>query len=255
MHLLRVCYINQSGRQNVDIIRRFTGGGTVVADSSTMFCSMILHSGNGVPKYPREIMAWTSDVYAKAFAPVFGRDDHPVLIDREQLDDDMLALRQRSTTRGFTGLASGSSGRFHLEEHDYCFGERKIGGNAQTLTRGRFVHHTSFLTDMNPDLMSVLRVPRKRPTYRGTRGHLDFLTTATVEAGRQVHPSELASAVTRGLHMWFDDVVEASEEEAWAEAGLTPEEADAILDVPIASRPKVPFDQRLRTVRESLPSG
>ena len=51
------------------MIRRYTGGGTVVTDKNTVFATFIMN-GNDVPAkpYPRDIMAWSeSDV----FGPVF----------------------------------------------------------------------------------------------------------------------------------------------------------------------------------------
>lgn len=224
-----------------------------MADKDTFFGSLILNSGDGVPKHPREIMAWTSELYSRAYAPLFGSAD-PMNSTATQPseDSDLLALRRRATSRGFVDVARGPSGPFHLSEHDYCFGPLKVGGNAQTITRGRFVHHTSFLTDMDPALMRVLKLPPKRPAYRGDRSHEDFLTTTRRESGGRAGPEELASAVVDGLGMWFDDVEHVSEEDAWEAAGMTAEEAEQLLDVPVADRPKKPFDRRIRTVRERL---
>lgn len=49
---------------------------------------------------------------------------------------------------------------------DYVFAERKFGGNAQAITNKRWLHHTSFLWDYDPDNMAVLKNPRKQPQYR-----------------------------------------------------------------------------------------
>jgi lipoate-protein ligase A len=37
-------------------------------------------------------------------------------------------------------------------------GEKKIGGNAQTISKGRWVHHTSFLWDFTEKNMQYLKV-------------------------------------------------------------------------------------------------
>ncbi len=43
---------------------------------------------------------------------------------------------------------------------DYCFGARKFGGNAQSITRQRFCHHTSFLWTVDADALSrYLKMP------------------------------------------------------------------------------------------------
>ena len=49
---------------------------------------------------------------------------------------------------------------------DYVFGDRKFGGNAQAITRGRWLHHTSFLWDYQPQRMALLQHPSKTPEYR-----------------------------------------------------------------------------------------
>jgi hypothetical protein len=126
----------------VPVIRRFTGGGTVVVDEGTLFVSFVANRGDvgGAPLYPREIMAWSQGLYA----PLLAR------------------------------LAPGSP--FHLHEHDYCLGDFKVGGNAQSVSRDRWVHHTSWLWDFTPARMALLALPSKRPAYRRDRPHTSFLT-------------------------------------------------------------------------------
>lgn len=73
--------------------------------------------------------------------------------------------------------------QFKLREHDYVFGDKKVqqsrrnnttyytlltrvisprltqfGGNAQSITKDRWVHHTSFLWDFDPANMDYLTV-------------------------------------------------------------------------------------------------
>ena len=72
-------------------------------------------------------------------------------------------------------------GKFELLENDYVLsltgesGFLKFGGNAQAITSLGFLHHTSFLYDWDDVNMSHLTVPKKRPDYRGDRGHGGFL--------------------------------------------------------------------------------
>lgn len=54
----------------------------------------------------------------------------------------------------------------YLHIADYVFGDRKFGGNAQSITRGRFLHHTSFLWDYQDARMAYLRHPDRAPAYR-----------------------------------------------------------------------------------------
>jgi hypothetical protein len=74
-----------------------------------------------------------------------------------------------------------------LVENDYVLDDRKIGGNAQCISSGGFLHHTSFLWDWNDDNMNYLSLPHKRPTYRGDRSHDEFLVRLKDTYGGDVH--------------------------------------------------------------------
>jgi lipoate-protein ligase A len=122
----------------VPIIKRFSGGGTVFIDPSTVFITWIFNQADvGVSGCPREIHAWSEKRYQSAF--------------------DGLNMR--------------------LEENDYVIGQRKFGGNAQYITKNRWLHHSSLLYDYDPDNMRYLLMPAKRPSYRQDRSHDDFLCT------------------------------------------------------------------------------
>lgn len=120
------------------LIRRFSGGGTVVVDEKTLFITFIFnHKEAQVLLQPEAIMKWSEPIYL----PVF---DHPL---------------------------------FRLRENDYVIGEKKCGGNAQYLCKDRFLHHTSFLWDFDREKMAHLKHPLKTPSYRANRNHEDFLCT------------------------------------------------------------------------------
>lgn len=122
----------QSG---IPLIKRFSGGGTVIVDENTLFVTFICEKElHDFPAYPEPIMRWTEEIY-KEFFP---------------------------------------SG-FALQENDYVFGDRKFGGNAQYIKKKRWLHHTSFLWDYAPQRMEHLLHPRKTPAYRQARPHADFL--------------------------------------------------------------------------------
>lgn len=142
-------YVDAARNAGAKAVRRFTGGGTVVADRGTVFISLCLSrfSALGAPQYPKEIMAWSEKLYAPVFASLLG-----------------------------LGSASDTSSEFRLCENDYCMGDVKFGGNAQAVSRDRWLHHTSFLWDINAAHMALLKIPPKRPAYRRDRGHGEFLT-------------------------------------------------------------------------------
>lgn len=56
-------------RDGVPVIRRFTGGGTVIVDSGTVFVTLICNKEAvaGLQPYPRPIMSWSGLFYAKVF--------------------------------------------------------------------------------------------------------------------------------------------------------------------------------------------
>lgn len=120
----------------IPLIRRFSGGGTVVVDHNTLFVTFVCQSDAlEVQPFPKYLMDWTAIIYNPLF----------------------------------------NSGFFSIRENDYVFGDRKWGGNAQSITRKRWLHHSSLLWDYDPEMMDYLLIPKKMPEYRGFRDHTDFL--------------------------------------------------------------------------------
>jgi lipoate-protein ligase A len=119
------------------VIRRFSGGGTVVVEENTLFVTFIFEKEKlDIGTCPQKLLEWTLVHYNPLF---IGID-------------------------------------FRLVENDYCIGNKKIGGNAQYFTKERILHHTSFLWDWKPEMMQLLSMPKKVPTYRQGRDHSDFVT-------------------------------------------------------------------------------
>ncbi|MBA3239526.1 MAG: lipoate--protein ligase family protein [Parachlamydiaceae bacterium] len=120
----------------IPVIRRFSGGGTVVVDEQTLFYTLI---GNrsilDFPCYPDELLRWTEKLYAPAFAGI----------------------------------------NFSLRDNDYIIKDRKFGGNAQYISKDRWLHHSSLLWDYNANMMKYLLMPPKMPAYRNLREHSSFL--------------------------------------------------------------------------------
>lgn len=59
-------------RDRIPVIRRFTGGGTVVVDGGTVFVTLICNKDAvaDVQPYPRPIMAWSGHLYSRVFQGV-----------------------------------------------------------------------------------------------------------------------------------------------------------------------------------------
>ncbi|CAI5527895.1 unnamed protein product [Closterium sp. Naga37s-1] len=113
----------------VPVVRRFSGGGTVVLDSGSVLTSLICRRDAvpNLPLYPRPIMEWTEGLLQPAMANVPG---------------------------------------FALRDNDYVVGDLKVGGNAQSITGSAWLHHTSFLWDFCSHRMALLQQPSRAPEYR-----------------------------------------------------------------------------------------
>jgi len=121
----------------IPIIKRYSGGGTVVVDSSTIFVSFICNKDFvDFEAFPEPLMRWSAGIYREAFPQI----------------------------------------AFDLRENDYVIESKKVGGNAQYLTKSRFVHHTTFLWNYEESLMDLLKLPKKAPSYRKERSHEAFVT-------------------------------------------------------------------------------
>lgn len=120
------------------VIKRFSGGGTVFIDHNTLFLSFICNKEElAFPAYPERILKWSETILLEALE-----------------------------LPGFC-----------LKENDFVIENRKCGGNAQYITKDRFLQHTSFLWDYCPDNMKSLLHPKKTPAYREQREHGSFLCT------------------------------------------------------------------------------
>lgn len=153
-------------RDGVPLIKRFSGGGTVYVDDGCLMLSLVAGKEAlppGVEHFPRPIMAWTAGMYAAA-------------------------LPERSG--------------FALHDHDYCIGRRKVGGNAQSITRDRFAHHTSFLWRYDAELLErYLKMPARAPEYRAGRPHSEFVAPLS---GAADSPEAFVDGVRRSLSFWYD---------------------------------------------------
>lgn len=91
-------------------------------------------------------------------------------------------------------------------------GDQKIGGNAQAISGGRWLHHTSFLFDYRDELMALLKTPPKAPQYRLNRSHGDFVTRlCDISADREAFVTGIIQSVEQG---GVFQGVHVSEEEA-----------------------------------------
>ena len=121
--------------KSIPIIQRFSGGGNVIVDENTLFLSLLFNK---------------KDLAIKPFPEPMFRYVLPMLLAIFQLPIELM-------------------------ETDYIIENKKCIGNAQSITRDKFLHHMSILYDFDPKKMDYLRMPEKTPIYRNQRKHTDFL--------------------------------------------------------------------------------
>ncbi len=166
-------------KDQVLVCKRFSGGGTVVLDSSSLWTTVIGRTKDftHVQPYPRDIMEWSAK---EVYGPTFEHMTTMNSMKHHGKKTLVLDTKSCSTTENLGKVfelpkSSHEMPRFALRENDYVFGDLKMGGNAQSIIKDGWLHHTSFLWDYDPDNMEYLRLPTKRPEYRGDRPHHEFL--------------------------------------------------------------------------------
>lgn len=129
-------FVDHVREDKIPIIKRFSGGGTVFLEQSTIFVTWIINNTScPVSPFAASILTWAKSIYKNIFP-----------------------------------------GNFLLRDNDYCIFNKKIGGNALYIQKNRWLLHSSFLWDFNNHLMNrYLKMPKHQPLYRQYRNHDDFL--------------------------------------------------------------------------------
>lgn len=130
--------IDNAKKDNIPLIKRFTGGGTVFVDQKTVFVSFIFSNNLiNIELFPENIIKWAESFYKNVF--------------------------ELKT--------------FNANENDFAINDKKIAGNAKYIKKDRFLLHTSFLFDYDIEKINAyLHFPKKAPKYRDNRSHENFLT-------------------------------------------------------------------------------
>jgi len=126
-------------RLGVDVLKRSTGGGSVLQTGGVLNYSLVTPAPASLDPKP-------------GFRPGL----------------DLICAILKAF--GIAGKPAGTS--------DVAVGDRKISGNAQARRWKALLVHGTLLVDFDYDLASaVLRHPPREPSYRGGRSHRDFLVT------------------------------------------------------------------------------
>ena len=128
--------------RGIPILRRCSGGGTVVQGPGCLSYTLILRiAGNRPLEHIDSTNAYIMERHGRLLAEATG-----------------LAIRHQGAT-------------------DLAVGQRKFSGNAQRRRRRFLLFHGTFLLDFPIPLMEeILPYPPKTPRYRGKRSHRAFLT-------------------------------------------------------------------------------
>lgn len=140
--------LNSCVQNNIPILRRLSGGGTILQGPGCLNYSLILHTD-----------------YSPALATITGTNRF--ILDRIR-----------------TGIGKLLGREVAIQGHtDLTLGNLKFAGNSQRRRRRSLLFHGSFLLNMDLSMIEqVLTVPLKRPVYRGDRTHLNFLTNLNIPA-------------------------------------------------------------------------
>ena len=131
----------------VPVLRRSSGGGTVLLGAGCLLFCLILR---------------------------FGRD--PALA-------DLHASYRFILGRILAGLSPYVSGLVVQGSSDLTLAERKFSGNAQQRKRSHLLHHGTLLFAFDPTpAPRYLKMPPRQPEYRRQRSHVDFLTNLPIAA-------------------------------------------------------------------------
>ena len=149
--------VSSARDDGVLVLRRFTGGGTVVVDHSSLLTTLIMRDSSlpHLNPYPRDIMGWTADA---VFGPAFESWGSEVALRRRRLSrDDATYSGAGGGTGGGGGGRSGGGG-----------GTGGVGGGRRTMaSRGS---GPSDLGDGESMLTSSFPPPRRRHHRRWKEG-------------------------------------------------------------------------------------
>ncbi|PYJ97814.1 MAG: lipoate--protein ligase family protein [Verrucomicrobia bacterium] len=175
-HFVAVGYSNRVAREvnvaacqelGIPILRRCSGGGTVLQGPGCLNYSLILRMDSD--------LALQTVTSTNRFVMERNRAALEPLLTRSSRLKEALSSNFQLSTFNFQLSVRGHT--------DLAIGDRKFSGNAQRRRRRAVLFHGSFLLDFDLALIErVLRMPSKQPDYRRSRSHGEFLMNWNVSA-------------------------------------------------------------------------
>lgn len=136
--------------KRIPILRRYSGGGTVLQGPGCLNYSLILRIRNAGP-----------------LSTITGTNS---FVMQRQRDAVQAMLSKQVQIQGHTDLGIGGM---------------KFSGNAQRRKKRHLLFHGTFLLQFDIALaQEVLTIPSRQPEYRGNRSHLQFMTNLNVESSK-----------------------------------------------------------------------
>jgi lipoate-protein ligase A len=149
------CYPDRCAADGVKVLRRISGGGSVLQGPGCFNYSVILPYRKEVPKLGIEAS------YAYVLNKVL---------------NVLRVLGIKAVRQGLSDLAAG---------------DMKFSGNAQARKKRYFLHHGTILYDFDTRLIEkYLKHPPKEPVYRGNRVHSSFVSNIKLKTGLFVKEME-----------------------------------------------------------------
>lgn len=154
-HVAREVNLAACNARGIPVYRRCSGGGAVLIGPGCLNYTLILQIRDGVLGNVTQTNRFVMDRNCNAIAGLLG----------EMCGENLPGLP----------CVCGST--------DLALGNMKFSGNSQR-RRSRFLlFHGTFLLRFDISLVDeLLRMPSRQPSYRGRRGHSDFLTNLDVPA-------------------------------------------------------------------------
>lgn len=142
-HIEKQVHLNYAEEHSVKVIRRISGGGTVLHGPNNLNVSFFL---------PFSFQKGLENIH----------ESYCIILSYVQKAIENLT-EKKVDIKGTC---------------DLVIGEKKFSGTAQSRKRFGILHHLTLLWETDYELMrSLLKEPEKRPEYRGDRDHRDFVTT------------------------------------------------------------------------------
>lgn len=145
--------------RGIKIIKRFTGGGTVIVDKCSINTSVIASTQLANKLSPMQICSWS---YENVFKNCGLFNERFTIVEGDFVVKDSISEDSVNTAVTLDGQAPAKT-------------YYKVAGNSQAYNDKAFVHHSVFLWDISPLISQILLHPKKTPTYRGGRDHMCFL--------------------------------------------------------------------------------